>query len=367
MRKRLRLSRRKRLKYLPKYANRKALFIKIAVLSLAFIIILFASLAYGKYLGEKAEDSAKDTTVPKETDSRISIPIDLIAVPEVSAFPLSSDKYKDSTLLSSAISELDKYAPNEISLFMKEKNKVPAYATAITAPEFAATDGLSAKDIFSSVEAANKRSCAIFEISFFSEDNTGLKEVKKAYEMALIKELHESGADEILLCGIDPHAVTMSNITAFAKEIKSACSGTPIGIIIPESFPLSKDGGSGMVLLSESFDLTLLDISASVESDIEKNGGRENILSLIAPSIPDDSSGTDSTAPTDSAAEDIPSAPSAEISFNKTSEDLDKLLITLSRYNCRIYAENIPLPIVQSCLLPIYNDFSITNYQLAER
>jgi hypothetical protein len=79
---------------------------------------------------------------------------------------------------------------------------------------------------------AGGRICAYLYIGAFEIEDEYQREIRKAYEIALIREATESGADDILLLGLDVDADNIVEIETFVAKASIAAGKTPLGVAV---------------------------------------------------------------------------------------------------------------------------------------
>ncbi|MBR3879779.1 MAG: hypothetical protein IKJ24_06655 [Clostridia bacterium] len=79
---------------------------------------------------------------------------------------------------------------------------------------------------------AGGRVCAYLYIGAFEIEDEYQREIRKAYEIALIREAAESGADDILLLGLDVKGDNIAEIEAFVAKAAIAADKTPLGVAV---------------------------------------------------------------------------------------------------------------------------------------
>ncbi len=90
----------------------------------------------------------------------------------------------------------------------------------------------SFKTLCSDAKDAKARVCAYFYVTSFDIADRYEREIVKAYEIALIASMAESGADDILLLGLDIDSGNIDEIERFIYEAASASDGVPLGVAI---------------------------------------------------------------------------------------------------------------------------------------
>ena len=91
---------------------------------------------------------------------------------------------------------------------------------------------VSFSSLCSSAKDAGVRVCAYLYVTSFSCTDVYEREILKAYEISLIAEVAESGADDILLLGIDVNEDNISEIEEFVSRAASAAVSTPLGVAV---------------------------------------------------------------------------------------------------------------------------------------
>lgn len=122
--------------------------------------------------------------------------------------------------------------------------------------------------------------CAYFYVTSFGIEDENLREIYKAYELALIGEAARNGADEIMLVGLD---VTDDNIDEIEKFISTAsysAEATAIGVLIsPETFKLTEEEIYHAARLRSVCDFVALDLrDLPVDADKVEIEGEASLL-----------------------------------------------------------------------------------------
>ena len=90
----------------------------------------------------------------------------------------------------------------------------------------------SFKALCSDAKDAGARVCAYFYVTSFEIADRYEREIVKAYEIALIAEMAGSGADDIMLLGLEVSEENISEIERFVYEAANASKGVPVGVAI---------------------------------------------------------------------------------------------------------------------------------------
>lgn len=84
--------------------------------------------------------------------------------------------------------------------------------------------------------------CGYIYSDAFDESDTYMREIKKAYELALIREAAEGGVNDILLVGIDAGEERVGEIESFLCRAADAAGEATLGILIdPETVKKDED------------------------------------------------------------------------------------------------------------------------------
>ncbi len=164
---------------------------------------------------------------------------------------------------------------NDLSVCVRHKDGRIDYS--LEAAENLKLDDVDAALSFSSLcEEAHRsggRVCAYVYIGSFEIEDRYLREIKTAYEIALINEIAVSGADDILLLGINITGENISEVEAFLVRASIAAEKTPLGISVSEE--LLDQTENEIYLASRvknSCDYLALDLTHLVIGDGESNG-----------------------------------------------------------------------------------------------
>lgn len=74
--------------------------------------------------------------------------------------------------------------------------------------------------------------CGVFYVRSFAEEDEGLREIYKAYELSLISEAAECGVDDILLVGIGVGSNNVAEVEEFLMRAALAAKEAPIGVCV---------------------------------------------------------------------------------------------------------------------------------------
>lgn len=120
------------------------------------------------------------------------------------------------------------------------------------------------------------RVCAYFYVTSFGFEDEYLREIHKAYELALISEAARNGADEIMLVGLDVTDANIDEIEEFVSNAAYSAKDVAVGVLIPpEKFKLIEEGVYHAARLRSVCDFVALDLrdlpvdAADIEADGE--------------------------------------------------------------------------------------------------
>ncbi len=99
-------------------------------------------------------------------------------------------------------------------------------------------DSFDSEHLFSSVaESAHSRDgylCAYLYITSFRCEDAKLREVYKSYELSLISEAAEQGADDILLLGLEVFDESIDELEEFVARAAAAAGKAALGVAVSE-------------------------------------------------------------------------------------------------------------------------------------
>ncbi len=136
---------------------------------------------------------------------------------------------------------------------------------------------------------------ATFTCSWQGEADAAMGHVMRAYEAALIAEIAESGANEVLLLGLSADQGTQDEAILFLREIRQACPDAVIGVAVPTSALLADTGvetARALLTYADHLALDLSDATAHILSEVGEDGEPvrktatvADTLDLLAPTI----------------------------------------------------------------------------------
>lgn len=118
--------------------------------------------------------------------------------------------------------------------------------------------------------------CTYFYSTAFDAENEYERNIRKAYEIALINEAARGGVDEILIIGLKPTKENIDELEAFVSELSYAAENTALGILVSSDAVKLTDGGDYTVpRLRAVCDFIALDMRDMPSDAAEKKDGQE--------------------------------------------------------------------------------------------
>ncbi len=130
-------------------------------------------------------------------------------------------------------------------------------------------------------EDAGARVCAYMYVTAFEFEDKYERDVMKAYEIALVREIAESGAEDILLLGLDVTEDNIDEIEEFVARTAISAGNVQIGVAVDEeTLALTEDEVYFAARLRSAcdylaFDLTDLTVSDGESSEKDENGEKK--------------------------------------------------------------------------------------------
>ncbi len=135
-----------------------------------------------------------------------------------------------------------------------------------------AADTASLADVVESIHYEGGRACGYFYVNAFDESNAHLREVLKAYELALISEMTQSGIDEILLVGISVTDENIDEVEEFLARASLSSQKTAIGAEVSlETLKSTEDEVYHAARLKNACDFLALDLKYMTLADADSN------------------------------------------------------------------------------------------------
>ena len=123
---------------------------------------------------------------------------------------------------------------NDLSVCIRHKNgDIDYYFDVVEQYALDNMDSIYGFDsLCSDAHAAGGRVCAYLYVGAFEVEDEYQREIRKAYEIALIREAAVSGADDILLLGLDVDADNIVEIETCVAKASTAAGKTPLGVAV---------------------------------------------------------------------------------------------------------------------------------------
>ena len=125
--------------------------------------------------------------------------------------------------------------------------------------------------------------CGYFYSSALDESDPYKREMKKAYEIALISEAAKSGINDILVIGLKPDGENIGEMEAFVSQLSRAAGNSALGVLVSaEDVKLTDSGNYLVPRLRAVCDFTALDMMDMPTSAASiKNGQSSSELKIF--------------------------------------------------------------------------------------
>lgn len=162
----------------------------------------------------------------------------------------------------------------DLSVCVRHRDGVLDYSFDITDKLFPSESGArSFKSLCSDADSAGARVCAYLYVTAFDIEDEYEREIVAAYEIALINEIASSGADDILLLGLNATAENIGEIERFVARAAGSTGDVPLGVAVSEeTLALSENGEYVAARLRASCDYLALDLTHLTVADGESGG-----------------------------------------------------------------------------------------------
>lgn len=135
---------------------------------------------------------------------------------------------------------------------------------------------LSFATLCKQAHSAGGRVAAYMYVGSFEIEDKYERDIRKAYEIALIKEAADSGADDILLLGITVNGDNISEVEDFVARASIAANKTPLGVSVSEqTLELMDEDVYYAARLRGACDYLALDLCHLVLTDADSHGKDE--------------------------------------------------------------------------------------------
>ena len=104
-------------------------------------------------------------------------------------------------------------------------------------------------------------SSAVLDLQFPTQKDAKQKAVMLAYESALVAEVAEKGAGEVIVRVPSTDAMQIGDLTDFAESVKSINDTVVLGVALPRDFFYGESSAENVAKLAQSFDIVGIDAS----------------------------------------------------------------------------------------------------------
>ena len=163
----------------------------------------------------------------------------------------------------------------DLSVCLRDADGFVKYKSAV-AVSFEGNDRTGSRNLadeINKIHTSGGYVCAYIYSTAFKEQDEYLREIKKTYEIALIHEAAESGADDILLVGLDISESNLGEIEDFVSRAAISAGESALGVLLDsEKF---ENYASGVKRVSAVCDYVAVDLrrlpsNAAVAEDGEE-------------------------------------------------------------------------------------------------
>ncbi|MBE6584751.1 MAG: hypothetical protein E7649_07260 [Ruminococcaceae bacterium] len=149
------------------------------------------------------------------------------------------------------------------------------YSSVAEVTGFDAMDSsVSLDGVVDDIKDAGGRACGYFYVTSFDEQDDKVREVYKAYELALISEMADSGIDEIILLGINVTDENIGEVEEFLAKAASDAKNVAIGAAVSwDTLMLTEKETYHAARIKNSCDFLALDLCHMTVEDT--NEGRD--------------------------------------------------------------------------------------------
>lgn len=234
MGRRARISRYSRRKAISGRASR--IWIIIVATSVFLLLSLVVSIAIGLALGKAAEDYENDSEKPYD----IAVKDYYSGDKKVKAVNAHEYSWGYGTGYYHSI------GINDFSVCLRDSDGFVTYHTEVDVI-FGEGVGMGSRKLSDEVAEIRRDGgyvCAYFYSDALTEKDEYKRNIRKAYEIALINEAAKAGVDEILMIGLEPTAENVGEVEAFVSDISKAAGKTAIGVLVSTDAVKLTDSGN---------------------------------------------------------------------------------------------------------------------------
>lgn len=238
-----------------------------------YLIILFSAVAAiltALILGNALKDKIDDLPdPPKETEK---IPAeddpDTLDAQIINAIPVTLKNVTDNTYYS-VLSQIPS-GTTAVSLTLFNENGAPYYNSSVAAAFDKPRGELTLGRVFEAVGEEIYAS-VIFPSEALLNTEEEKQTVLNAYEVSLIKELYEAGADDVIitLSGDFPKVDDsfIARLSDMVHSLRHHCDGLRIGISLPSELAADANNALTLESLSKTVDILALDLTEIEDQD----------------------------------------------------------------------------------------------------
>lgn len=163
---------------------------------------------------------------------------------------------------------------SDLSVCVSHKDGSLAYAFDVAEKTPVRENGEgSFKSLCASSKDAGARVCAYLYVTSFKCEDSYEREIVKAFEIALIKEIAQSGANDILLLGIEVDESNISEVENFVAKAALAAGKIQIGVAVSEEIlALTENEVYLAARIRSCCDYLALDLTSLTVEDGESQG-----------------------------------------------------------------------------------------------
>ncbi len=221
------------------------LFILLGVLLFTGLVVLCGNILAGKVEAYRESKRLEQYMPPKEELIHTDVP----AI-QASAYRLGASAARYGQALSATV---------------RQKDGILLWNSATeTAVGFASQNGTDLATALSDLHSDGKYVSLCFSAPAPSEEDIGIRDIREAYEIALLREVAQAGADEIVLTDL---YITEQNITAvkdFLYRVKIAIGDCPLGVSLSyDAVSRTQNGVYLAAAVRSVSDFLLLDLRVS--------------------------------------------------------------------------------------------------------
>lgn len=151
----------------------------------------------------------------------------------------------------------------DFSVCLRDKDGFITYHSDVNV-SFGESAGMGKRNLPDEVKDTQKDGghvAAYFYSSAFEESDPYKREIKKAYEIALINEAEKSGIDDILIIGLAPTDENIDELEAFISDLSRAAEKSALGVLVSVDDVKLTDSGKYLVPRMRAVcDFTALDL-----------------------------------------------------------------------------------------------------------